>query len=449
MKKLSTPRYESLENGVWVATESLSHVRSASIGIYLDTGSRDEVPETNGLSHFFEHMVFKGTKGMNPLEIVQRFEATGGQVNAYTSKEQTCFYGKVVDTEIKSALEVLLDMVLDSRLDPVDVKKEKEVIIEEIRSVDDSADELVYELFSQATFGSHALGKPIAGTAKSVRALTRKMLVDHRDRARKSVPLVIVAVGRVDHDAIVKQVRKRFNIRCGAVGANGPSTDSTSSPRARSGTGLSRSRMAIARTPATFRAKHITKNKDVQQASVILGGSSYPSTSPQRFPLMLLHCALGDGMSSKLFQNLRETYGLVYSIFSNPEFLAKEGVFNIGFATEPKNLEKAVREIGKELAALRKNGLTAKELASAKKNIIGGILLGLESTSNRMSALARRVLGQNPDETLEEIIAKIEAVTRADILKCANEVLQPNRWGSAAVLPKGVKADLGAMLAKA
>lgn len=164
---------------------------------------------------------------------------------------------------------------------------------------------------------------------------------------------------------------------------------------------------------------------------------------------MLLHCALGDGMSSKLFQNLRETYGLVYSIFSNPEFLAKEGVFNIGFATEPKNLEKAVREIGKELAALRKNGLTAKELASAKKNIIGGILLGLESTSNRMSALARRVLGQNPDETLEEIIAKIEAVTRADILKCANEVLQPNRWGSAAVLPKGVKADLGAMLAKA
>lgn len=429
MKKLSNPRYESLENGVWVATESLPHVRSASIGIYLDTGSRDEVPETNGLSHFFEHMVFKGTKRMNPLEIVQRFEATGGQVNAYTSKEQTCFYGKVVDTETKPALDVLLDMVLDSRFDPADVEKEKEVIIEEIRSVDDSADELVYELFSQATFGSHALGKPIAGTAKSVRALNRKMLIQHREAARKRVPLVVVAVGRVDHEAIVAQVRKRFKIR---------SSHPVAAPR-----------KPLMRSSATFRVRHVTKNKDVQQASVILGGPSYPWNSPQRYPLMLLHCALGDGMSSKLFQNLREMHGLVYTIFSNPEFLSHEGVFNIGFATEPKNLEKAIAEIGRELAALRKNGLTAKELSLAKKNITGGILLGLESTSNRMSALARRVLGQNPHETLEEAITKIEAVTRADILKCANEVLHPNRWGSAAVLPKGVKADLGAMLEKA
>ncbi len=439
MKKLSNPKYETVGNGVWVATESLPHVRSASIGIYFDTGSRDETSETNGLSHFFEHMVFKGTKTLDPLDIVQRFEATGGQVNAYTSKEQTCFYGKIVDTEIKPALDALLDMVLDARFDKVDVEKEKEVVIEEIRSVDDSPDELVYELFSQAAFGSHALGKPIAGTAKSVRSLTREMLVQHREGARKHVPLAIVAVGRVDHAAIVEQVRKRFPL----TPKGGKRIES---PHRGLGGLL---RPVVPRNPAKFQIKHLVKQKDVQQASVVMGGPACPWDSPQRFPLLLLHCALGDGMSSKLFQNLREKHGLVYSIFSNPEFMAREGLFFIGFGTESKNLEKAVREIGRELALLRKNGLTAKELDLAKKNVIGGILLGLESTSNRMSSLARRVLSQNPNETLEEIIARIEAVTRADILNCAKELLHPNRWSSAAVLPKGVKADLGAMLAKA
>ena len=189
MKALSSPRFESLENGVWVATESLPHVRSASIGVYLDTGSRDETPGINGLAHFFEHMVFKGTAHRNPLDIVQAFEATGGNVNAYTSKEQTCFHGKIVDTEVEGALDALLDMVFAAKFDPADVKKEKEVIIEEIHSVDDNPDEFSYELFSRLAYGAHPLARPIAGTPKSVRGLTRAMLVNHRESARKRTPV--------------------------------------------------------------------------------------------------------------------------------------------------------------------------------------------------------------------------------------------------------------------
>lgn len=434
MKKLSNPHHEILENGVWVATESLPHVRSASIGVYLDTGSRDETPALNGLSHFFEHMVFKGTRRLDPLDIVQRFEATGGHVNAYTSKEQTCFHGKVVDSQLPPALDALLDMLLEARFDPKDVEKEKEVIIEEIRSVDDSPDEFAYELFSKAAFGAHALAKPIAGTAKSVRALTREALIRHREGARKNTPVAVVAVGRVDHAEIVDQVRKKFGLGRNRRNA----TAMRSTPRS-----------ALSRFEGSFEVRHLVKNKDVQQATVILGGPACSWNSPQRFPAMLIHCALGDGMSSRLFQNVREKHALVYNIFSNPEFLAREGVFNVGFATEHKNIEKAVREIGRELAALRKNGLTKKELDSAKENVVGGVLLGLESTGNRMSSIARLILNGNLGETLEHLVKSLEAVTPAEVRATAREMLRPDRWSSSMVLPKNVKIDLGALLAKA
>jgi predicted Zn-dependent peptidase len=387
-------------------------------------------------------MVFKGTPRLNPLDIVRRFEATGGQVNAYTSKEQTCFHGKVVDTEIAPALDALLDMVLGAKFDPSDIEKEKEVVIEEIRSVNDSPDELVYELFSRAAFGSHSLGRPIAGTEKSVRALNRGMLLDHREAARRRVPLLVVAVGRVDHAAIVAQVRERFKIKAGPGrnrGTAGPGTSAFPEHAPRP---------LLARKTAEFRRRHLVRTKDVQQATVLMGGPGSSWNSPRRFPLMLLHCVLGDGMSSRLFQNLRETHGLVYSIGTNPEFLSREGLFTIGFATDPGNVAKAIKEIGRELAALRKKGLTARELEFAKRNVMGGILLGLESTNTRMGAVARLILGDQT-ETLDRVIHRIQAVNRADILACAGEVLRPEGWSSAAVLPKGLKVDLGSMLANA
>ena len=431
--QIMAAKTELLENGVWVATESLPHLRSVNLGVYLDTGSRDETPLTSGLAHFFEHMVFKGTPRLGPLDIVRKFEATGGQINAYTTKEQTCFYGKVVDTAMDGALDVLLDMVFDAKFDANDIRKEKDVVIEEIRSVNDSPDELAYELFAEAAYGTHAVGWPIAGTEKSVRGLTAAALCKHRDEALKTTPVAVIAVGRVDHAAFVARVRKYFGLKSRGTAR----TATRATPRA-----------PLARTAADFQSKHIVRPRDVNQATVILGGPACPWGSPDRFPLLLLHCALGDGMSSRLFQNLRETHGLVYSIFSAPEFLAREGLFAIGFATDPKQVEKAVREIGRELALLRKSGLTAKELKEAKDNVKGGILLSLESTGSRMSALARRLLGNPAEENLERVLQKIDAVTRADILRCAKQYLQSTAWASAAVVPKGFKADLGKLIQK-
>ena len=433
---------ELLENGVWVATESLPHLRSVNLGVYLDTGSRDETVATSGLAHFFEHMVFKGTPRLGPLDIVRKFEATGGQINAYTTKEQTCFYGKVVDTAMDGALDVLLDMVFDAKFDANDIRKEKDVVIEEIRSVNDSPDELAYELFSEAAYGSHAVGWPIAGTEKSVRGLTAAALRKHRDDALKTTPVAVIAVGHVDHAAFVARVRKYFGLKSPArTPKQGSRATTRSAVRATP-------RAPLARSAADFQSKHIVRPRDVNQATVILGGPACPWGSPDRFPLLLLHCALGDGMSSRLFQNLRETHGLVYSIFSAPEFLAREGLFAIGFATDPKQVAKAIREIGRELGLLRKSGLTAKELKEAKDNVKGGILLSLESTGSRMSALARKLLGNPAEENLERVLQKIDAVTRADILRCAKQYLQPTSWASAAVVPKGFKADLGKLIKK-
>jgi predicted Zn-dependent peptidase len=436
----SSARTELLENGIWVATEDLPHLRSVNLGVYLDTGSRDETPSLNGLAHFYEHMVFKGTPRLGPLDIVRRFEATGGQINAYTSKEQTCFYGKVVDTAMDGALDALLDMVFAAKFSPNDIRKEKDVVIEEIRSVNDSPDELSYELFAEAAFGAHAVGRPIAGTEESVRGLTAAALRRHRDDALKTTPAAVVAVGRVDHAAFVARVRRYFGIRKGGR----PSTLTARTPAT-----APQPRVPLPRTSADFLSKHLLRPRDVTQATVILGGPACPWNSPDRFPLLLLHCALGDGMSSRLFQNLREKHGLVYSIFTAPEFLAREGLFSIGFATEPRQVEKAVREIGKELAKLRAKGLTAAELKEAKENVKGGLLLSLESTGSRMSALARRLLGHPAEETVEQVIRRIDAVTSQEILRCARTYLQPATWASAAVIPNGFKTNLGALLAKA
>ncbi|HLU69534.1 MAG TPA: pitrilysin family protein [Fibrobacteria bacterium] len=437
----NAPKRTLLENGLWVATETLPHVRSASLGVYLDTGSRDEQPGANGLAHFFEHMVFKGTPRRGPLDIVRRFEATGGQVNAWTSKEQTCFYGKVVDSESDGALDVLLDMVFNGKFDAEDIRKEKDVVIEEIRSVNDSPDDLVHELFSRASFGTHALGRPIAGTEKSVRTLNADLLRGHRDAARGAVPAAVIAVGSVDHNEVVARVRRHFRL--------GPARQRAAALQAaRTRTGPA-TRAPLNRLPAAFSAQHVMQARDVQQATVLIGGAGCAARDADRYPLLLLHCVLGDGMSSRLFQNIRETHGLVYSIYTMPEFMSREGTFGIGFATDPAQVAKAIREAGRELARVREEGLSTTDLRRAKANIKGSVLLSLESTGSRMSGLARRVLGDRWEETPEKILEKVDAVTRADILRCARQYLRPDTWASAAVVPKGFKADLGALLAKA
>jgi predicted Zn-dependent peptidase len=429
-----------LENGVVVATETLPTIRSASLGVYLDIGSRDESPATSGLAHFFEHMVFKGTPRHDPLQIVKVFESTGGQINAYTSKEQTCFYAKVVDTEVKPGLEMLLEMVLASHFDPVELEKEKEVIIEEIKGGNDNPEDYVYDLFSQAFFAGHSLGFPIAGTDKTVRSLTREMLFEHQRKAATTVPVYVVAVGRVEHADVVAIARKAFAL-AGKGRATRLARPVRSAPAA-----LASSRGTMPRPGHIHRPRHLVEKRPVHQVTALLGGPGYAWDHPNRYALLLLNTVLGDGMSSKLFQSVRESLGLVYTIYSSPEFLINAGVFAIGFATEPKDIGKAAKEINKQIKALHKTGLNKAEMEFAKANLRGSILLGLESSNTRMANLSRQLLYGKAGESIEKMLKRLDAVKPADVRLCIRDVFRAKHWASAAIVPKQAKVSMGRLL---
>ena len=431
-------RTSRLENGVVVATETLPNIRSASIGVYLDIGSRDEVPGTSGLAHLFEHMVFKGTPKHDALQIVKVFESTGGQINAYTSKEQTCFYAKVVDTEVKPGLAMLLEMVLASTFDPVELEKEKEVIIEEIKGGNDNPEDYVYDLFSSAFFDTHSLGYPIAGTDKTVRGLSRDLLLDHQRKTAKAVPLYVTAVGNVSHEDVVGIVRNAFKLakaKRGHAGIRGLDSDSAAT------------RKAIPRPGHVHKPRHLIEKRPVHQVTALLGGPGYAWDHSNRYALLLLNTVLGDGMSSKLFQSVRESLGLVYTIYSSPEFLINAGAYAIGFATEPKDIAKAVKEINKQLKLLKRNGLSKDEMDFAKANLRGSILLGLESTNTRMANLSRQLMYGKQGESIEMILKRLDAVKSADVKKAIHDVFVSKRWASAAIVPKNAKVDMGKLLA--
>ena len=419
-----------LENGIVVATESLPMVRSASLGVYLDIGSRDEIPATNGLAHLFEHMVFKGTPKHDALQIVKIFEATGGQINAYTSKEQTCFYAKVVDTEVHAGLSMLLEMVLDSHFDAGELEKEKDVIIEEIKGGNDNPEDYVYDLFSQAFFDKNPLGFPIAGSDKTVKGLSRDLLLQHQRKAASGIPVFVTAVGNVRHEDVVAITRKAFGLaKAKRAAGNAPAT-----------------RAKLKRPAHVHKPRHLIEKRPVHQVTALLGGPGYAWDHPNRYALLLLNTVLGDGMSSKLFQSVREALGLVYTIYSSPEFLINAGVYAIGFATEPKDIGKAVKEINKQMTALKKDGLKKDEMEFAKANLRGSILLGLESTNTRMANLSRQLMYGKEGETIESILKRLDEVKAADVRLAIKDIFRSERWGSAAILPKKATLSMGRLL---
>jgi predicted Zn-dependent peptidase len=425
-----------LENGVVVATESLPTIRSASMGVYLDIGSRDETTKINGIAHLFEHMVFKGTPNYDALSIVKCFESTGGQVNAYTSKEQTCFYAKVVDSEVAAGLAMLLEMVLRSGFDKTELGKEKEVIIEEIKGGIDSAEDYVYDIFSEAYFNKHSLGLPIAGTVKTVKGLNRNHLVAHQKKVTRNLPVYVLAVGNVSHAEIVDLTRKGFGL---GAGKNKLLASSDAS-------GSQAIRPLLKRPGNRERTRHLVEKRPVHQVTAILGGPGYAWDHPNRYALLLLNCVLGDGMSSKLFQSVREALGLVYSIYANPEFLINTGVYSIGFATEPKDVAKAIKEINKQILALKQDGLTPEEIDFSKKNLRGSVLLGLESTGTRMANLSRQLMYGQPGESIDKILAKLDKVSASDIQTCIKDVFQVKHWASAAVVPTKANVEIAKLL---
>ncbi|HEY9724472.1 MAG TPA: pitrilysin family protein, partial [Oscillatoriaceae cyanobacterium] len=357
----------TLSNGVRVLIEELPHVHSAAIGFWVDTGSIDESPELNGACHLIEHMLFKGTSRRNALEIARSLEVTGGSINAFTDKENTCFHARVLAQDVPLAIDVLADMLLNSLFDPGELKREKEVVIEEIKMYDDTPDDLVHELLAGAMWEGHPLGQAITGTKKSVRGLNRERLTEFMARLYTPHNLVVAIAGRVDTPRVLEQLENLLG--------------NFQSPRA------PRQAPALAHRAAT-----VVRYRDIEQVHLALGTPGVCVTDGERFTLALLNSILGGGMSSRLFQEVREKRGLVYSISSYEALFRPGGMFAVTGGMSTKHLPTELSLVNEELEKAKAGDLTDEELELAKQQLRGGLLLSLEVPRHRMSRMAQNEL---------------------------------------------------------
>ncbi|HET7214399.1 MAG TPA: pitrilysin family protein [Terriglobia bacterium] len=393
----------TLANGLKVVTESMPTVRSVSMGIWLRTGSRHERENQNGIVHFLEHMVFKGTRNRSGEEIARAADAIGGHLDAFTSKEFTCFSIKVVDEHLPRALDIVADLVKNPLLRSIDIAKESKVIQEEIRMVEDTPDDLVHEIFSQTYWPHHSLGRPILGTRATVGAFNRPRLREFFRRHYVPGNMLFSAAGNLTHGKVLDLVGKHFGqLAAGPARVKGPAP--------------------VANPHVLYRRK-----KELEQTHICLGTPAYPYAHTKRFASYVLNTILGGGMSSRLFQNIREKYGLVYAVFSGLSAYQDTGVLSVYAGTAPANARKVVNLIIREFQTLKKDSIPPEELQRAKDYLKGNLLLGLESTTSRMANIARQELYYGRSITLDEIAAQIDAVTHEDVVEVARELFESDR----------------------
>lgn len=396
------PKKAILPNGLRVITEQVPGVRSVAVGVWVAAGSRDEAPEQSGIAHFVEHMLFKGTRRRSARDIAESIDATGGQLNAFTTKETTCYYARVLDEHLPLALDILADMLLESVFRAEDLVREREVILEEIRLVEDTLEDLVHDLFEKALFGAHPLARPVLGSQGTVAGCTRQDLLRFVQTHYGPGNMVIAAAGSVDHQALVELVEGLFG---------GP---------ARGGTG-----QTVA--PFHYRPAYVMNERDSEQVHLCVGAPGLPRHHPQRFALHLLDTLLGGGMSSRLFQELRENRGLVYSTYSYHAGYRDTGVVGVYAGTSPDKAPEVLDLIRAELAAVHRGEISAEELERAKQQSKGALVLSLENTATRMSRLARGELDGQPYLSPRQLMRRIDAVTLDDVRRLAAELLPPER----------------------
>jgi predicted Zn-dependent peptidase len=396
---------EVLPGGLRVVTESLPTVRSAAFGIWAGVGSRDEGPGHAGATHYLEHLLFKGTSRRTALEISAAMDAVGGELNAFTGKEYTCYYARVLDADLPLAIDVLSDMVTSSLIEPKDVDAERGVILEEIAMNDDDPSDTVHEAFSAQLFGDTPLGRPILGTVDSINAITREQISEHY-AARYTPPDLVVAVaGNVEHAAVVEHVRRAFG---DVLAREAP----PSSPR-----------LAGAATLAPAGTGVRLVSRGIEQANLVLGCAGLSRTDDQRFALGVLNAALGGGMSSRLFQEIREKRGLAYSVYSFASQHADTGLWATYIGCLPAKADEVLAICQEEIAKAISGGLTDAELERGKGQLRGSLVLGLEEPSSRMSRLGKSELVYPRLEPVEEILDAIEAVAHDDVRRVAADVL--------------------------
>ncbi|CAI9419528.1 M16 family metallopeptidase [Nocardioides sp. T2.26MG-1] len=399
----SRVRRTVLPSGLRVISEHQTGVRSAAIGVWVGVGSRDESPALHGCSHFLEHLLFKGTAERTALDISVALDAVGGEFNAFTAKEYTCFHARVLDEDLPLAVDVLGDMITASTLDAEDVEAEREVILDEIAMHDDDPDDVVHNLFAEQAWGDTPLGRPIAGTVASIRSLTRDQVRRFYRRHYRPANIVVAAAGNVDHAALVRQVRQAF-------GRNGWLDGLDTPVEARHG---SRKRI---------RPGQLVTTRPFEQVNVVLGMEGLRRDDERRFALGVLNTALGGGTSSRLFQEVRERRGLAYSVFSFASHHADSGLVGVSVGCLPSKLDDVLAVVREELAKVAESGITAEELARGKGQLRGGLVLGLEDSASRMSRIGKAELVHDRLLSIDEVIDRIDAVTLDEVREIAAEV---------------------------
>ena len=401
-----------LPNGLRVITEATPAMRSVSFGIWVAVGSRDEAPGLSGVSHFLEHLLFKGTGRRSALDIAAQIEAVGGETNAFTTKEYTCYYARVLDADLPLAIDVMCDLVASSVLAEPDVETERGVILEEIAMHDDEPGDEVHDLLTSTIYGEHPLGRLISGTADTVSAVSRRQIQSFYRRRYTPARIVVAAAGNLDHASVVRLVRGTV------LGTGQPAQPAPHRSPAR----------AVPTRPPTV----AVRDKDTEQAHVVLGCPAIGRTDERRFALGVLNNVLGGGMSSRLFQEIREKRGLAYSVYSYTSQYADAGIFAVYAGCAPGKVDEVLALTRAELARVVADGLGENEIARGRGMVKGSLVLGLEDTGSRMSRLGKGELLYPQLLSVDDLLARVDAVTVEQVRAVAAEVL--NRPMSLAVI---------------
>jgi len=386
-----------LPNGIRLVSEQMPHVRSVAVGVWVETGSRHEPGARAGVSHFIEHLVFKGTESRTAEEVARAVDSVGGQMDAFTTKEHTCFYVTVLDRHLPLAADLLSDILLHPLFAADDIEREKSVVLQEFRMVEDTPDDLIHDLFAERVWEGHPLGRPILGDKKIIQGLARETILSHFVEEYSPARITIAAAGRLAHEQLVDLLGNRF-------------LDFHRDSPPRGG------------TPPTAMTRVAAIDKSLEQVHFVLGGAGLRQDAPERYALYLLNTILGGSMSSRLFQEVRERQGLVYSIYSGNAAFRDSGLFYIYAGTEPERFPTVLKLVLEELRKLRREGVTPDELGRAKEHLKGSLMLSLESTSSRMTRIAKQELYFGQCFSLDEILAAVDQVGTEEIMAVIDQL---------------------------
>jgi predicted Zn-dependent peptidase len=384
-----------------VVTEAVPGVRSAAFGVWVGVGSRDEQPGEAGTSHFLEHLLFKGTARRTALEIAAVMDAVGGELNAFTAKEYTCYYARVLDSDLPLAVDVVSDIVTAATCTPEDVESERGVVLEEISMHDDDPGDVVHDAFAEALYGEHPLGRPVIGSVASIEGLTHAAITDYYRRRYTPPAMVVSVAGRVDHDEVVALVEQAF-------GAAEPAEPAALRRHA----------------PPPMQAGAVVEDRPTEQAHLVLGTHGLARDDDRRWALSVLNNGLGGGMSSRLFQEVRENRGLAYSVYSYASHHHDTGMFGVYAGCAPSKVDEVLRVCREELEAVAEKGLDDDEIARAKGQLRGSLVLGLEDSGSQMTRIGKAELVHGDVLDVDEVLARIEGVTADDVRDVAADVLR-------------------------